>query len=285
MTKSQTTIYHPFPDSSSVWNIHFNMLCLTGNSNEYYSITISDDTIIQSKTYHKLIIPFVESEHSGVCDLTTKGYKGAMRQDKANRKVFFIPPSENTEQLLYDFNLHVGDTVKGFLESYSYYPDTVKSIDSILVGNTYRKSWRINTCYNINLIEGIGSTYGLIVPSPGCSTDHADYSISCFQQNGQSIYPETSTICQIITSIYSNNKDLDQINVYPNPSNGTITIDFDKADLKIIQLIDILGNIVIEKQLVNQKKTDITNIPNGIYLLRIITQNKMIRNVKIISCP
>jgi len=81
-TNAQTSVYHPFPDSSATWNIQHTSICMMGNSNENYSITISGDTIIQSQTYHKLIIPFVKSNNSGVCDFTTIGYKGAFRQDK-----------------------------------------------------------------------------------------------------------------------------------------------------------------------------------------------------------
>jgi hypothetical protein len=97
---AQTSVYHAFPDSSATWNIQHISVCTMGNSNENYSITISGDTIIQSQTYQKLIIPFVKSNNSGVCDFTTIGYKGAFRQDKINKKVFFIPSGENTEQLL-----------------------------------------------------------------------------------------------------------------------------------------------------------------------------------------
>ncbi|MBK6397641.1 MAG: hypothetical protein IPF75_05100 [Bacteroidetes bacterium] len=53
--------------------------------------------------------------------------------------------------MLYDFNLEVGDTVHGYLGSwlFSNNLDTVTAIDSILVGNSYRKRWSICPNYDI----------------------------------------------------------------------------------------------------------------------------------------
>jgi len=156
-----------------------------GTIDSYYSVTISGDTLISSQIYHKLSTPFVQSIITGTCTpYVNSGYDGAIRQDTANRTVFYVPPSDSLEQLLYDFNMQMGDTVKGFLESFASPADTVHSIDSVLVGTNYRKRWNINPWYNIYLIEGIGSTYGLIVPSPGFIVDFADYTLTCFTQNG-----------------------------------------------------------------------------------------------------
>src|SRR5258705_7649220 len=134
---AQTSVYHPFPDSSAIWNFHTTQwICNFGGTiHSYYSITISGDTLISSQVYHKLLTPFVQSIIMGNCTpYIYSGYKGAIRQDTADRKVFFVPPSASNEQLLYDFNMQVGDTVKGYLESWALPSDTVQSIDSVLVG-------------------------------------------------------------------------------------------------------------------------------------------------------
>jgi len=71
--------------------------------------------------------------------------------------------------LMYDFNLNVGDTFLEYkyLENY-YYKYSVKSIDRALVGNEYRKRYNfvISTHYSENytttsVIEGIGSPENL----------------------------------------------------------------------------------------------------------------------------
>jgi hypothetical protein len=286
-TKGQTTIYHAFPDSNAIWNFNFGMYCFfNGTADDYYSITISGDTLINSQTYHKLTTPYIQSFSTGNCaGVVTTGYKGAIRQDTTNRKVFFIPPSNNAEELLYDFTIQVGDTVRGYTETQAMPPDIVQSIDSVLVGNTYRKRWKINTGYGINLIEGIGSTFGLIERSPGSVVDVGGYIITCFQQNGSIFYPDTITSCQLINSVYPIDIISTQVAIFPNPSKGDFTIDFNRANIKEIQLIDLLGNIIIRKQTENQTKINLFNLYSGTFILAIIDNDGNTTYKKIISCP
>lgn len=282
--KGQTSVYHPFPDSAAVWNIHFLAYCFfNGDGNDYYSITFSGDTIVNSQTYHKLSTPFIQSFSTGICGSGIAGYRGAIRQDITNKKVFYLPPADSTEELLYDFNMQVGDTVKGYIETYAI--DTVESIDSVLVGSSYRKRWTINSCYNIQLIEGIGSTYGLIRFSPGCATDGPAISVICFRQNGQSLYPATSINCELITSDNFVERSLNKINIFPNPSNGSFTIDLDKADVNEIKVYNLLGSLIFCKQVNKQTKFDIDNLQHGIYILSIIGSDNKTTNRVIICNP
>ncbi len=285
--KGQSTIYHAFPDSNAIWNFNFGMYCFfNGTADDYYSITISGDTLINSQTYHKLTTPYIQSYSTGNCaGAVATGYKGAIRQDTTNRKVFFIPPSNNTEELLYDFTMQVGDTVSGYTETQAMPPDIVQSVDSVLVGNTYRKRWNINTCYGITFIEGIGSTFGLIERSPGCIADAGGYIITCFQQNGSIFYPDTITGCQLINSVNPIDKKSTQINIFPNPSKGDFTIDFNRATIKEIQLTDLLGNIIFRKQTENQTKINLFNPYSGTFILIIIDKDNNTTYRKIISCP
>ena len=282
----QTSVYHSFPDRNTVWNFHFQLYCFAnGTGDKYYLITFSGDTLINSQTYHKLTTPFVQSFSSGTCGGIPTGYKGAIRQDTAGKKVFYISPTDTTEQLLYDFTMQVGDTVRGYIESFAFPPDIVQSIDSVLVGSTYRKRWNINNCYNIQFIEGIGSTYGLFERSPGCITDHEDYSLTCFHQNGQTLYPDTTTNCQLITSINSIDNYSNQFKVFPNPSNGSFTIDFDNADIKEIKLTDLLGKIILQQMTNMQTQIKIDNLQGRTYILNIIDRENRTINRKIINCP
>lgn len=288
ITNGQT--YYSFPDSNAVWNFQRVWYCWAGVPSpvsESYSITFSGDTIISSQTYHKLNVPFLQTPMTSCGPGTTaiNTYKGAIRQDTIIKKVFFVPPSDTVEQLLYDFNMQVGDTVKGYIEAWAYPIDTVQSIDSVLVGSTFRKRWNINFGYDIHIIEGIGSTYGLIEHSPGNQPDWYEYSITCFQQDGQPLYPATSTTCQLITGTNSIDKFSAQIKVFPNPSLGSFTIDFDKLTIKEMRLTDILGNVVFKQRNFEQTKINIDKLPSGTYILTIIDKNDKQTNSKIISSP
>jgi hypothetical protein len=282
----QTSIYKPFPDNNAVWNFHYSSFCFwDGNGDEKYSITFSGDTLINSQQYHKLTTPYVQSYSTGTCGRVAIGYKGAIRQDISAKKVYYIPPSASTEQLLYDFTMQVGDTVKGYTQTYALPFDIVQSIDSVEIGSSYRKRWNINNCYNIQFIEGIGSTYGLLELSVGCITDQADYSLTCFQQNGLALYPNTTDQCELITSVNSLNKISNQIIIYPNPSNGSFTINFNKADNKEILITDLLGNTILKQLIRNQTKINISQLKSGTYILTVIDNDSITISRKIISCP
>lgn len=271
-SEAQTSVYHPLPDSNAIWNITFASGCMIGCDYENYSIILAGDTLINTVPYHKLFIPYVQADTSGGCGVThVPGYKGAIRQDTANRKVYFIPPLEATEQLLYDFTLQVGDTVKGYLESFAFPADTVSAVDSILVGDTYRKRWEINICYGIYIMEGIGSTYGLIEKSPGCVTDMDGYLITCFSQDGKTIYPDTNYNCQLITNINSVGNSADKIKIYPNPAEGRTCIDLGKM-FSSIQLVitDETGKVIERNNYNNINHVDL-NIEKlkGVYFIEL----------------
>ncbi|HEX7414522.1 MAG TPA: T9SS type A sorting domain-containing protein [Bacteroidia bacterium] len=285
-TYSQTNKYHKFPDSAAVWNIHLNVVMSscppTGSTiDEYYSITISGDTLISSKTYHKLFTPFVQIIPS-TCASLLIGYQGAIRQDTLAKKVFIVPPTNTSEQLLYDFTMQVGDTVKGFLEP-SLHPDKVQSIDSVLVGSTYHKRWNINNCYNIYLIEGIGSTYGLIVPSPYCGVDAGSFTITCFKQNGQALYPNTTTNCDLLTSVVSIEKNSNQVSIYPNPAKDILNVECLMVNEATgITISDILGNAIYHSTFNTQHKIiSVADLAEGVYNIS-ISSNEGVANKRLV---
>ena len=41
---AQTSVYHPFPDSSAVWNFSCSQFCMSGSTIENYSMIIDGDT-------------------------------------------------------------------------------------------------------------------------------------------------------------------------------------------------------------------------------------------------
>ncbi|MCK9220744.1 MAG: T9SS type A sorting domain-containing protein [Bacteroidales bacterium] len=284
---AQTTVYHPFPDSNAVWNIHYWMYSwMYGTEDCFYSITFSGDTVIGTQSYHKLNTPFIQSNFTETRNGEATGYKGAIRHDAMNKKVYFVPPTTNTEQLLYDFTMQVGDTVQGYLETFASPPDIVQSIDSVQVGNSFRKRWIINTCYNISLIEGIGSTYGLIEATPGCITDLPDMTITCFQQNGQSLYPDTTTNCQLITSVNPISKNSGEIIISPNPSHGSFTISFEpNMNINEFRITDLSGKTMVHQQMDNQSSIKINNFQNGVYIFSTINNDNIQITKKIIICP
>ena len=283
----QINSYHPIPVSDVVWNLNFYNYCFANVTNENYSLSFSGDTLINGQIYQKMISSQIQVI-SGFCGLnTTLGYKGAIRNDIANKKVFFVSPSGNIEQLLYDFNLEVGDTVVGYFEeTISGFPEIVQSIDSVLVGNAYHKRWSINPLYEVYFIEGIGSSYGLIELLPGGNiSDLPQRSITCFSLYGTSIYPSSPTYCNIISSVSTHDEMPGSINVFPNPFSIHTTLQtdsyFNDATLRVY---NSFGKIV--KQIENISGQSITlfrdNLQSGIYYISLSQGGKVIKSEKLV---
>ncbi len=83
VSKGQTSIYHPFPDSNAYWNIIVEVYCAPMNSHvfDHHSVEIGGDTLIGRIQYHTFQVPFIKSGSNGVCPYYQSGYKGAFRQD------------------------------------------------------------------------------------------------------------------------------------------------------------------------------------------------------------
>lgn len=288
--KAQTWVYHPFPQTNSYWDLSQSYYCWTGvptQIGQYYSIFVSNDTLIGTETYHKLFIPYLKSDSTGCSSASvTQGiYRGCIREDNAAKKVYYIQPMLSTEKLLYDFNLQVGDTVFGQLETLGP-KDTVISIDSIETwgsGGGWVKRWLINSCYNIYIIEGVGSTYGVIEPSPGCGPDNMERDIMCAvcQTSTSGFYYPAITDCDMITSINSVSEEIN-FEIFPNPSNGSFQIDLKNNLFQELIISNLLGEIILKEKIRSMNNVSINNLDNGIYILTIVDIDGKKVNRKII---
>jgi len=96
------------------------------------------------------------------------------------------------------------------------------------------------------------------------------------------VYSNTATLVVSQTSGISNSK-ANQINIYPTPTNGLITIETNDNNYKEVQIINSNGQIV-KSISGNEDKitTDLTNNPAGIYFVKIIsnTTNQSFKIIK-----
>jgi endonuclease I len=76
--------------------------------------------------------------------------------------------------------------------------------------------------------------------------------------------------------------DSNGISLYPNPSNGNFTVYYNNSNKAYsIEIFSLLGQPIFEKENINQSSVSISNIPKGIYLLKISDDSKSV-NKKII---
>ena len=299
-TKAQTNIYHPFPDSNAVWNVNTWFCCYGGCpppplpnpliTNSYFTYFLNGDTLINNINYNKVYKNGYSHEHcvtgGNVNNWTFYDsiYQGGLREDINSKKIYYLQPSGVNECLLYDFNLNVGDTLKDDCQLQIY--GIVISIDSIMIGSAYRKKLNLSVgTPPFGLIEGIGTTGGLLEK---LYDFEAGSILLCFKQNNQTLYPDTTTLCDLITSAPYVENEVQDVKIFPNPVSEEINISFNlqkPTDVKL-QIYDSLGQkikeFLEEKQTKGLNKIDfsVEDIPKGIYFLRIkIGENEITRKI------
>ena len=291
--KSQTNIYHPFPDSAAFWNIKFSSSYGGDSYEENYSITFSGDTIINNISYHQLIVPKIQYfSHSGANGNSTGWdsgyYAGSVRQDTALRTVYFVPPNDSIEWLLYDFSLEVGDTLKGYLVEGSPIPYIVQVVDSELIDNTYRKIWG-GLGNPIYIIEGIGAIFnGLIEKFVDLNPVYSQrYTIQCFAQMDSTIYPESGSglICEKITSVHEKNTQQFSIAISPNPFSTYATVQlspqFSNSEMYIYNELGVL----VYNEKIDQESYHLFNrkdLPSGIYFMQFLNKKAETATLKFV---
>jgi len=282
--QAQTNIYHPFPTSNAVWSVYYSGYQSPWCYDRQYFI--AGDTIVNTMTYHQVKYFGWHGSSNGIgeCDFwnydETQIYLGAFREDTAQRKVYFLLPSYSTDTLLYDFSLNVGDTLPLGINNGGSPVMTINSIDSILINGNYRKRFEIANTSNVSIIEGIGSTTGLIEKVLFFESGGNLY---CYSENNQEIYPtNSSSPCDLLLSESELTKKKD-FNIYPNPATDKISIDCaEKQNLKM-QLYNIVGKCIFQKEINNiTKEIDISTLSKGVYIIKIFcddwtVQNKLIK--------
>lgn len=74
------------------------------------------------------------------------------------------------------------------------------------------------------------------------------------------------------------NNTISEVKIYPNPcKNEIVTIEFNNREIKEIRLTNITGKEVFLKKFQfaeNKKEIQLNGIPNGLYIISIITSNQ-----------
>jgi hypothetical protein len=83
------------------------------------------------------------------------------------------------------------------------------------------------------------------------------------------------------TTNISETTNTDKITVYPNPTNSTFVIDYDKAGL--IKLYDMLGKEVLNQTFNGKTEININHLHSGIYFVNVISEGKIVGNSKILK--
>jgi hypothetical protein len=222
-------------------------------------LKMGTQVIKNNKTYFSLL----STKESNFSSWDTIGF---LRE--SNHQVYYLPILKDSDYLLYDFNLSLSSSIDLTIDySPSPIPFIVNKIDSVIIGEVARK--RISFGPSLVWIEGIGSLQGLLYDKVGISG--ARYELSCYSENGNIIYHNpTYADCFCATEI----KSIDQNNNLYSVNGYIYLKDYEGSEF---ELIDISGVQKLKHHVNNSiSGIDISTQKNGIYLYKIINQQKII---------
>ncbi len=91
--------------------------------------------------------------------------------------------------------------------------------------------------------------------------------------------PVFGTTADPVVSIDDENS-IDQLKVYPNPASNSIYFNNDFNKSYHIQLIDVYGKLINETTATTTNKINVSNIANGIYIIRFVDNNTKASTLK-----
>ena len=189
-------------------------------------------------------------------------FEGFIRQDSL--KIYHRTLSENSEQLLYDFDLQVGDmlplTKINFMDNL-----LVSSMDSVWILDSWRKRIYFNQGASW-IIEGIGHNAGFlesIPPMLECS-----HTFICLKLNGESAFETNMDDCSLPLFIEQETKR--KISCFPNPASQSISVTGISQN-ESPYMLNYWG-VTINKQAIwenNSWTFNLDNLADGMYVIRL----------------
>jgi len=209
-------------------------------------------------------------------------YLGKVQESSLHDKIWYIPPEETDSILVYDMTLEKGDTF--ILHGQPGQVDTV-----YFKNNRKHIEFNVHTYWgdSIQFIEGIGPNVSFIYFYEN-SGIHAPY-VACKFNNNAHVYavdnPEHFVGCTFNTSgVWENSVEDFPVQIYPNPFNDHLKVTGVNNNEFGLKIVDVCGNIVIDKRLYNNTTLNTGMLVKGFYIAKLINiKNKNSYNFKLIK--
>lgn len=274
--------YIPLKTDSVVWVDADTSTTTSFASNHYRPV---GDTIINNTSY-TILTKTRSTQNSPVPTFGTEDTIGFYRNDSINKKVYFLPIDSTNEELFYDFDLSVGDTlpetyfmrIKGYGD-----PFVIDSIgDTAFADNVIRKTYHYDTWSLTDriLVEGVGTLAGFASNFRGGYGLNTTSTLACYRVAGYIIYNGNGNCPALPVSLNEVKIENISLSIYPNPSEGEFNLKFDKKiempeGLQITNLNGQAVDFKISEKTDNQLKVRL-NAPPGVYLLRLGSRSEKI---------
>jgi hypothetical protein len=270
--QAQTDTILPLLENNKIWSVCEGFMY---GPNYQFSLLIGQTDSIIGNYHYKPVIQFPGRMYP--YDTIVAGW---IREDSMDRVYFldrnyngfnaYCSYNDSVENLLYDFSLKVGDTLK---YNVSYY-NVISNIDSIVVKGVKRKEWvkswggfgECNFGFD-TIIEGIGSSKGLLYPR--WNEFEWEYQLMCVVKDSSQIYRDTLCTCSLISGLTK--VDNNAFKIYPNPTDNYVIVETDETAISgMLQITDATGREVFKSQIVNRKsQIQTSSLTGGIYFVKV----------------
>lgn len=250
---------------------------------EFYNYYLNGDTLINATSYRKVYrkgsgsyqwfspVPTPPSCQGNYTFNDTLSVIAFLRQDSQQIRIWDV--SDQTDKLLYDFNLKIGDTLQVTFNNFQG-GQIVSKIDSFLVKGYYRKRFTLQNSTSQYLVEGIGHSMGFLEPFPPIFD--CGYELACYSIGDTSYYPSNGTTCNISIGIteFSTHHNV----VFPNPAENELFYSLPAFDRFLsCEIYDVNGNLLLKK-MEDTGMINIRNITAGIYFILLRTERNVYSN-------
>ncbi|MBZ0244276.1 MAG: T9SS type A sorting domain-containing protein [Bacteroidales bacterium] len=233
---------------------------------------IEGDSVVNDMAYQKIWI--------SMDSLQTRHYRGLLRED--SNVVYYIQPG-NSEGILYDFNLEIGDTIS-ILNYFCFdpFPLTVYEIDTVEYFGMMRKRWHLGIQGEPQevWIEGIGSHSGPIYSGYEFCIVCPFWELLCFHDQGELQYiAPHETECYKTSVGQSENFETSALLIKPNPVKIGSTLFVDSPHkLETISLFNTSGQMLqkIEPTVNGQTAFETNELKPGLYFVTAIVNGQHI---------
>ena len=228
--------------------------------------SIYGDTVILGVNYKNLYVSYDTTFETAI-------YRGSLREDTTGK--VFLTDGFN-ENLLYDFNLEVGDSFPG-----PAWPIVVTNIDTVvLLNGEIRKRFEFGFGHEY-WIDGIGSTNGLLNIAYDQIILVWEVWLNCFFQNDTLKYHGFPTLdCFHALTRVESSANNNSFSVYPNPSSGNIEIKLVASVQNArLSILNFEGQIIKTIDNISGNKIQLSNdgLPPGIYFFSLQDNNDIIK--------
>lgn len=271
LLSNSSLAFIPFPFNNAVWKYGRYDFSCPGMGNYCGQIVYKflGDTTISGRNYNKL--------YSSSFPDTNYLYTAALRQDSINGNIYIVMANgqcNSADTLLYNFNLSLNDTINQCIYFLGQLYTTIQEIDSVNLGGQWRHRIKLSDNNNSNLIEGIGSTSGLIGPWNGWLGGYL--LLECFELNGTAIFPYSSCFST------SAENPIQEAVMEPVINSGKLLLRIPSSQsFSNAELYSITGQYISSLKKEGSFFTcDIEMIPSGMYIIRVSLYGHLI-NIKL----